>query len=166
MKWGLFTKWRRSGSAGLFRTLMHAGCVAGCAQPRKAHLVRAAFCPFCLNTLRVLLADYLCVGLFEELLKNEPQITLTGGVTLTVGILQRCGHLVNSPSIADENLCNTIVCIDVCSVYHLSLRHVTSANLAIIVHVQPASLSFSLPPSFSTSRKTTSIYQYVSEKQS
>ena len=58
---GLFTKWRRSGSAGHFYTRVHAGYMAGCAQPRKTHLWRATFCSFCLNTLRVILTDDFCV---------------------------------------------------------------------------------------------------------
>ena len=41
-----------------------------------------------------------------------------------------------------------------------------SPQRTISVHVQPSSLSFSLPPKFSTSQKTTSINQYVLEKQS
>ena len=60
-KWGLFTKWRRSSSAGHFCTRVHAGCMAGCVRPRKTHLRRATFCSFCLNTLRVILTDDLCV---------------------------------------------------------------------------------------------------------
>ena len=60
-QWGLFTKWRRSGSAGHFCTRVHAGCMAGCVRPRKTHLRRATFCSFCLNTLRVILTDDLCV---------------------------------------------------------------------------------------------------------
>ena len=32
-KWGLFTKWRRSGSAGHFCTRVHAGCMAGYVRP-------------------------------------------------------------------------------------------------------------------------------------
>ena len=60
-KWGLFTKWRRSGSAGHFCTRVHAGCMARCVRPRKTHLGRATFCSFCLNTLRVILTDVLCV---------------------------------------------------------------------------------------------------------
>ena len=80
-KWGLFTKWRRSGSAGHFCTRVHAGCMAGCVRlggsgkekksfflfhyplvrPRKTHLRRATFCSFCLNTLWVILTDDLCV---------------------------------------------------------------------------------------------------------
>ena len=60
-QWGLFTKWRRSGSAGHFCTRVHAGCMAGCVRPRKTRLRRANFCSFCLNTLRVILTDDLCV---------------------------------------------------------------------------------------------------------
>ena len=61
MQWGLFTKWRRLGSAGHFYTRVHAGCMAGCVRSRKTHLRRATFCSFCLNTLRVILTDDLCV---------------------------------------------------------------------------------------------------------
>ena len=50
-KRGLFTKWRRSGSAGHFCTRVYAGCMAGCVLPRKTHLRRANFCSFCLNML-------------------------------------------------------------------------------------------------------------------
>ena len=60
-QWGLFTKWRRSGSAGHFCTRVHAGCMAGWVWPRKTHLRRATFCFFCLTTLRVILTDDLCV---------------------------------------------------------------------------------------------------------
>ena len=60
-QWGLFTKWRRSGSAGHLCTRVHAGCMAGCVRRRKTHLRRATFCSFCLNTLRVILTDDLCV---------------------------------------------------------------------------------------------------------
>ena len=60
-QWGLFTKWCRSGSAGHFCTRVHAGCMAGCVRPRKTHLRRATFCSFCLNTLRGILIDDLCV---------------------------------------------------------------------------------------------------------
>ena len=35
--------------------------MAGCVRPRKTHLRRATFCSFCLNTLRVILMDDLCV---------------------------------------------------------------------------------------------------------
>ena len=35
--------------------------MAGCVPPRKTHLRRAAFCSFCLNTLRVILTDDHCV---------------------------------------------------------------------------------------------------------
>ena len=60
-QWGLFTKWRRSGSAGHFCTRVYAGCMVGCVRPRKTHLRRATFCSFCLNTLWVILTDDLCV---------------------------------------------------------------------------------------------------------
>ena len=60
-EWGLFTKWRRSGPAGHFCTRVHAGCVAGWVWQGKTHLRRATFCTFCLNTLRVILTDDLCV---------------------------------------------------------------------------------------------------------
>ena len=60
-QWGLFTKWRMSGSAGHFCTRVHAGCMAGCLRPRKTHLRRTTFCSFCLNTLRVILTDDLRV---------------------------------------------------------------------------------------------------------
>ena len=60
-QWGLFTKWRRSGSAGHFCTRVDAGCMAGCVRSRKTHRRRATFCSFCLNTLRVILTDDLCV---------------------------------------------------------------------------------------------------------
>ena len=69
-EWGLFTQWRRSGSAGHFCTRMHAGCMAGCLRPRKTHLRNATFCPFCLDTVRVILTDDLCV---QRTWKIKPQ---------------------------------------------------------------------------------------------
>ena len=51
-------KWKRK------KFLFHyplAGCMAGCVRSRKTRLRRATFCSFCLNTLRVILTDDLCV---------------------------------------------------------------------------------------------------------
>ena len=71
LQWGLFTKWRRSGSAGHFCTRVHAGCMAGCVRPRKTHLGRATFCSFCLKTLRVILTDDLCLRKTWEIKRQK-----------------------------------------------------------------------------------------------
>ena len=88
LQWGLFTKWRRSGSAGHFCTRVHAGCMAGCVRPRKTHLRRATFCSFCLNTLRVILTDDLCVRRTwkikpEKELEQDSSIFFFGSMTVS-----------------------------------------------------------------------------------
>ena len=71
VQWGLFTKWRRWGSAGHFCTRVHAGCIAGCVRQRKTHLWRATFYSFCLNTLRVILDHDLCVRRTWKIMPEE-----------------------------------------------------------------------------------------------
>ena len=75
-QWGLSTKWRRSGSAGHFCTQVHASCMAGCVRPRKMHLRRATFCSFCLNTLRVILTDDLCVWKIKPQKELEQDLSI------------------------------------------------------------------------------------------
>ena len=58
---GAIHKMAPSGSAGHFCTRVHVGCMAGCVRPRKTHLRNATFCSFCLDTVRVILTDDLCV---------------------------------------------------------------------------------------------------------
>ena len=81
-QWGLFTKWRRSGSAGHFCTRVRAGCMARCVRPRKTHLRRATFCSFCLNTLRVILTDDFWV---RRTWKIKPEKELEQGFSIFFG---------------------------------------------------------------------------------
>ena len=63
-----------------------------------------------------------------------------------------------------------VICCSLCGELdrraRLSLWQIASANLVIIVHVQPSSSSVSFPPTSSTSQKATSTWQYVPGKRS
>ena len=89
-QWGLFTKWRRSGSAGHFCTRVRAGCMARCVRPRKFHLRRATFCSFCLNTLRVILTNEIWV---RRTWKIKPEKELEQGFSIFFGSMtsEQCG---------------------------------------------------------------------------
>ena len=102
-QWGLFTKWRRSGSAGHFCTRVHAECMAGCVRPRKTHLRRATFCSFCLNTLRVILTDDLCV---RRTWKIKPEKEVEQDFSIFFGSITVSS--VHGPWDSEQRTCTTL----------------------------------------------------------
>ena len=78
------------GLCGALLHTVHAGCMAGCVRPRKTHLRRATFCSFCLNTLRVILTDDLCVRRTWKI-KPEKELEQDFSICFRIDDSEQCG---------------------------------------------------------------------------
>ena len=90
-EWGLFTKWRRSGSAGHFCTRVHAGCMAGCVRAeKKLTLGELLFTPFAWKRVGWYLQT---ISVFEKLEKIKRQKELEQDITIFLRIDdgEQCG---------------------------------------------------------------------------
>ena len=88
---GAIHKMAPLGSAGHFRTQVHAGSMAGCVRQRKTDPGRAPFCSFCLNMAWVILADDLHA---RTTWKNKLQTELEHDIPIFFGsmIMSRVEH--------------------------------------------------------------------------